>query len=300
VGCRAQSWCVAVEYIQDQLDADLTVSGIAQAVSISRCWFTRLFKESTGQTPHQYVVEARVRKSEGTSDNRQIHHQRSCTPCRFCRSEPSYTSFQTTFSGYLPRDCLSRRGCRFQLIRDRYETSGAFLTIAFRAMFGLASEERSQNSVHYNGKMAPRGWSHHDDAIGYPEPSRFAARPKMWVCKLADGKRILGRLQEIVVCEQLQRHCQAARPVSRLSSSAPPEGSSAIGVLIRYLAGSACEAPRFDGCSHCGERRITSPVSELLSGRVSPELRHLQATLAAQLPLSSGPAALFRGSLAGS
>ena len=35
----------AVEYIQDQLDADLTVSGIAQAVSMSRCWFTRLFKE---------------------------------------------------------------------------------------------------------------------------------------------------------------------------------------------------------------------------------------------------------------
>jgi AraC family transcriptional regulator len=54
----------AVEYIQDQLDADLTVSGIAQAVSMSRCCFTRLFKESTGQTPHQYVVEARVRKAK--------------------------------------------------------------------------------------------------------------------------------------------------------------------------------------------------------------------------------------------
>jgi AraC family transcriptional regulator len=54
----------AVEYIQDQLDTDLTVSGIAQAVSMSRCCFARLFKESTGQTPHQYVVEARVRKAK--------------------------------------------------------------------------------------------------------------------------------------------------------------------------------------------------------------------------------------------
>ena len=26
--------------------------------------FTRLFKESTGQSPHQYVVEARVRKAK--------------------------------------------------------------------------------------------------------------------------------------------------------------------------------------------------------------------------------------------
>src|SRR4029077_12869172 len=36
-------------------------------------------------------------KSEGTSDDRQVHHQRSCIPCRFRRSEPSYTSFQKNF-----------------------------------------------------------------------------------------------------------------------------------------------------------------------------------------------------------
>jgi hypothetical protein len=44
------------------------------------------------------------------------------------------------------------------------------------------------------------------------------------------------------------------------------------------------DAARFDGCRHCGERRITSPVSELVPERVSPELRHLQAKPAAQLP----------------
>jgi AraC family transcriptional regulator len=54
----------AVEYIQDQLDTDLTVSGIAQAVYMSPYHFTRLFKESTGQSPYQYVVEARTRKAK--------------------------------------------------------------------------------------------------------------------------------------------------------------------------------------------------------------------------------------------
>src|SRR5258708_5805945 len=54
----------AVEYIQDRLDTDLTVSGIAQAVYMSPYHFTRLFKESTGQTPHQYVVDARVKKAK--------------------------------------------------------------------------------------------------------------------------------------------------------------------------------------------------------------------------------------------
>jgi hypothetical protein len=51
-------------------------------------------------------------------------------------------------------------------------------------------------------------------------------------------------------------------------------------------------APRFDGCRHCGERLIASPVSELLSERVSPELRHLQAQLAAQLPYRQAAALL--------
>jgi AraC family transcriptional regulator len=53
-----------VEYIQDQLATDLTVSRIAQAVYISPYHFTKLFKQSTGQTPHRYVVEARVRKAK--------------------------------------------------------------------------------------------------------------------------------------------------------------------------------------------------------------------------------------------
>jgi AraC family transcriptional regulator len=63
-GLQREKLVRAVEYIQDQLDADLTVSGIAQEVGMSPYYFTRLFKESTGQSPHQYVVEARVRKAK--------------------------------------------------------------------------------------------------------------------------------------------------------------------------------------------------------------------------------------------
>ena len=53
-----------MEYIQDQLGTDLTVAGIAQAVYMSPYHFTRLFKESTGQSPHHYVVETRVKKAK--------------------------------------------------------------------------------------------------------------------------------------------------------------------------------------------------------------------------------------------
>ena len=109
--------------------------------------------------------------------------------------------------------------------------------------------------------------------------------------QLADAKPILGRLQEIVASEQLERYCEAVRPCPRCHRR-------------RHLKDYRCRrfdtvfgrldvrTPRFDGCRHCGERLITSPVSELLTERVSPELRHLQAELAAQLPYRQAAALL--------
>jgi AraC family transcriptional regulator len=54
----------AVEFIHDQLGKELTVTRIAEAVSISPHYFTRLFKEATGKPPHQFVIEARVSKAK--------------------------------------------------------------------------------------------------------------------------------------------------------------------------------------------------------------------------------------------
>ena len=105
--------------------------------------------------------------------------------------------------------------------------------------------------------------------------------------QLADAKPILGRLQEIVVSEQLQRYCEAVRPCPRCHRR-------------RHLKDYRCRrfdtvfgrldvrAPRFDGCRHCGERRITSPVSELLPEQVSPELLHLQVKTRSATSLPSG------------
>jgi AraC family transcriptional regulator len=53
----------AVEYIQDQLGKELTVSSVAEAVSMSPFYFARLFKEATGKSPHQFIIEARVSKA---------------------------------------------------------------------------------------------------------------------------------------------------------------------------------------------------------------------------------------------
>jgi AraC family transcriptional regulator len=54
----------AFEFIQDQLEANLTVAGIARAVHMSPYHFTRLFKRSTGLSPYRYVIQARVKKAK--------------------------------------------------------------------------------------------------------------------------------------------------------------------------------------------------------------------------------------------
>lgn len=55
----------AIDYIGDNLaNRDLTLSDVAAAVHLSPYHFSRLFKESTGLSPHQYVIERRVRRAK--------------------------------------------------------------------------------------------------------------------------------------------------------------------------------------------------------------------------------------------
>jgi AraC family transcriptional regulator len=53
-----------IEFINENLAQNLQVSDIAAAINLSVFHFTRLFKQSTGVTPHQYVIQQRVAKAE--------------------------------------------------------------------------------------------------------------------------------------------------------------------------------------------------------------------------------------------
>jgi AraC family transcriptional regulator len=107
-GLRRAKLVRALEYIQDQLDTDLTVSGIAQAVGMSPYHFTRLFKESTGQSPHQYVVDARVRKAKELLTTGKFTISEAAFHLGFADQSHLTRHFKRVF-GLPPKRLLSRR-----------------------------------------------------------------------------------------------------------------------------------------------------------------------------------------------
>ncbi len=58
---KAIEW--TLEYINNNLHADLTLEKLASAASFSTIYFHKLFKASTGKTLHEYVEDQRIKKS---------------------------------------------------------------------------------------------------------------------------------------------------------------------------------------------------------------------------------------------
>jgi AraC-like DNA-binding protein len=50
----------AIEYIQDNLQSELSLDGIAGVVGVSPYYFAHAFKATTGLPPYQYVLQSRV------------------------------------------------------------------------------------------------------------------------------------------------------------------------------------------------------------------------------------------------
>lgn len=53
-----------IDYINAHLELNLGVGELANVVQMSPYYFTRLFKQSTGLTPHQYVIRRRVERAK--------------------------------------------------------------------------------------------------------------------------------------------------------------------------------------------------------------------------------------------
>jgi AraC family transcriptional regulator len=53
-----------LDYIGDNLGEDLSLGQLAAVAGMSQHYFAELFKESTGQTPHRYVLRQRIERAK--------------------------------------------------------------------------------------------------------------------------------------------------------------------------------------------------------------------------------------------
>lgn len=53
-----------LDYIEAHLDCSLELEELAQQIDMSQFYFSRLFKQSLGITPHQYVIQRRVERAK--------------------------------------------------------------------------------------------------------------------------------------------------------------------------------------------------------------------------------------------
>jgi AraC family transcriptional regulator len=58
-----------MDYIEENLDRDLTLKTMAAEVSLNSLYLPRVFKKALGQTPHQYVLRRRVERARQLLSN---------------------------------------------------------------------------------------------------------------------------------------------------------------------------------------------------------------------------------------
>jgi AraC family transcriptional regulator len=61
-----------IEYIEENLDGDLSLEAMASEVDISPIYLARAFKAAVGQSPHQYVLSRRVERAKELLRNTEL------------------------------------------------------------------------------------------------------------------------------------------------------------------------------------------------------------------------------------
>ena len=98
----------AMTYISEHLKEPLRLDTLAQAACLSPCYFSRVFLRTTGMTPHQYVLETRLRSARFLLSSTQRSVKEIAADTGFADAS-SFCAFFRARTGYTPsayRRCL--------------------------------------------------------------------------------------------------------------------------------------------------------------------------------------------------
>jgi AraC-like DNA-binding protein len=153
-------------FIQDNLDADLSLMFLAQTVGLSRFRFHRVFKAWRGETLHEFVTRLRMERAAfELSYPVPSSNRRSVKAIAFASGYKSLSSFSHAFSSYAS---VSPRQFRYRVLNDRANLSrrGHLAALAGArnpartpsnpfAPFSLAIREETERSLVIVDSAAP-------------------------------------------------------------------------------------------------------------------------------------------------
>jgi AraC family transcriptional regulator len=93
------------EYINEHLDRDIKLSEIAAIAQMSQYHFLRLFKQSMGVTPHQYILQCRIDKAKYLLRHSQLSIADIAVRVGFC-DQSHLTRYFKRIVGVTPKQLL--------------------------------------------------------------------------------------------------------------------------------------------------------------------------------------------------
>jgi AraC family transcriptional regulator len=102
-GLSARKLRTVENYVESNLEQDLGLGQLAAVVRMNVDSFVRAFRQSTGTTPHQYVLRERIRRAQALLRLPEIGIGDVSTRCGF-RAQASFTRAFHRLTGATPRD----------------------------------------------------------------------------------------------------------------------------------------------------------------------------------------------------
>ena len=106
-GLSASKLRQVIDYIQFNLERDLSLAQLASVAHVSSHHFGKLFKQSMGLTPHQYVMKCRIERAKKLLRNRKLTLTEISLATGFCHQSHFTNAFRRC-TAFTPRQYRDR------------------------------------------------------------------------------------------------------------------------------------------------------------------------------------------------